>query len=405
MTLLEASSGPGPGSEEFGSVAPRILEAVRAREEEWCAFLVGLAELESPSTEPGLQEPVLARLASAFRDVGLRVRRVPGRTSGGMLLARPGAGRGGAFQLVLGHCDTVWPSGTLEGMPVVREGHTLRGPGVFDMKAGLTHVVLALRVLRDLGLEPPVAPVVFVNSDEETGSADSTRHIERLARLACRAYVLEPALDPTGRIKTARKGTGSFSIRVRGRSAHAGLDPGKGASAIQELAALIQHLHGLTDPERGVTVNVGVVRGGVRPNVVAAEAWAEVDVRVDSLEQGARVAEAIRGVRASVEGCSIEVTGDIDRAPLERTPGNRRLWQAALGVARSMGLEIEEGRAGGASDGNTTSLVTPTLDGLGAVGDGAHAAHEHVDIPRSLERCALLAGLLLLPSPVGPERR
>jgi glutamate carboxypeptidase len=404
MTARDASNRPGPTSDEFASIAPRILEAVRAREEEWCAFLVGLAELESPSTEPDTQEPVLRRLASAFREVGLGVRRLRGRSSGGMLLARPPKEGRAPYQLLLGHCDTVWPVGTLERMPVVRDGYTLRGPGVFDMKAGLTHVVVALRVLRDLGLAPTVAPVVFVNSDEETGSADSTRHIERLARPACRTFVLEPALDPEGRIKTARKGTGRFSVRVKGKSAHAGLDPGRGASAIQELALVIQQLHGLTDPARGVMVNVGVVRGGVRPNVVAAEASAEVDVRVDSLEEGARVAEAIRGIRASVSGCSIEVSGSIDRVPLERTPGNRRLWSAALGLGRSMGLELEEGRAGGASDGNTTSLVSPTLDGLGAVGDGAHADHEYVDVPRSLERCALLAGLLLLPHGLEPER-
>lgn len=265
------------------------------------------------------------------------------------------------------------------------------------MKGGLTHSVIALRVLAELSLEPSVCPVLFFNSDEEKGSRESTRHIRRLARGADRAFVLEPALGPEGRIKTARKGVGRFSLKVRGRSAHSGLDPTAGASAIQELSFVVQSLHELTDLDRGLVVNVGEITGGVSANVVAAEASAEIDVRVVTAEDGRWVEERIRGMRARVPGCSLEIEGGIGRPPMERTERNTVLWDAARAVAGEMDLSLEEGLAGGGSDGNTTSQTTPTLDGLGAVGDGAHAVHEHLDVARSLERCALLAGLLMLP--------
>ena len=376
-----------------------ILEAVRARRDEWVTYLEALASMESPTTDPGSQAPVQDLLVQSLRELAFRVRLVRARRSGGMIVATPGSGRGCGrrFQLLLGHTDTVWPRGTLRTMPVEVVASILRGPGVFDMKAGLTHVVIALRVLRDMKLEPEVAPVVLFNSDEETGSDGSTRQIRRLGRRASRVFVLEPALGLDGRIKTARKGTGRFSIRILGRSAHAGLDPEQGANAIQELALVVQSLHQFTDLERGVGVNVGQVQGGVRPNVIAAEARAEVDVRVQSAEQGEWIEERIRGLQARVPGCRLVIQGEMDRPPLERTSRNQRLWREARRLGQEMGIELDEGLAGGASDGNTTSLTTPTLDGLGAVGDGAHAAHEHVDIDRSLERCALLAALLLLP--------
>ena len=376
-----------------------ILEAVRARRDEWVTYLEALASMESPTTDPGSQAPVQDLLVQSLRELAFRVRLIRARPSGGMIVATPGSGRGRGrrFQLLLGHTDTVWPRGTLRTMPVEVVASILRGPGVFDMKAGLTHVVIALRVLRDMKLEPEVAPVVLFNSDEETGSDGSTRQIQRLGRRASRVFVLEPALGLDGRIKTARKGTGRFSIRILGRSAHAGLDPEQGASAIQELALVVQSLHQFTDLERGIGVNVGEVEGGVRPNVIAAEARAEVDVRVQSAEQGEWIEERIRGLQARVPGCRLAIQGEMDRPPLERTSRNQRLWREARRLGQEMGLELDEGLAGGASDGNTTSLTTPTLDGLGGVGDGAHAAHEHVDIDRSLERCALLTALLLLP--------
>jgi glutamate carboxypeptidase len=306
---------PAPRGHPDPDTVLRILEETRARENSWASLVEELALLESPSTEPETQGPVQNVLSRALREVGYRVRHLPGSRSGGLLLARPASAADGPFQLLLGHCDTVWPVGTLAGMPVVRENGRIRGPGVFDMKGGLAHVILALQVLRDLALEPVVPPLVLVNSDEEVGSRESTDAIVRMARRSSRAFVMEPALDPEGKIKTARKGTGRFSVRVIGRSAHAGLDPERGASAIQELALVIQELHGLTDLERGVVVNVGEIRGGVRPNVVAAEATAEVDVRVNSLEDGAWVTQRIQGIGARVPGCQVEIRGGIDRAP------------------------------------------------------------------------------------------
>jgi glutamate carboxypeptidase len=285
-------------------------------------------------------------------------------------------------------------------MPIeVRDG-VIRGPGVYDMKGGLAQMIFALRALRALGLEPSVTPVVFVNSDEESGSRESTRHIRRLARVAERAFVLEPSLGPSGKLKTARKGAGRFSVVVRGAAAHAGLDPTGGASAILELSYLIQSLFALNDPARGITVNVGTIDGGLSPNVVAPESRAVVDVRVPTPEDARRVEESILGLTPVTPGVKVVVDGGMGRPPMQRTPRNRRLWKRARRLGEELGLELEEGLAGGASDGSTTSLYCATLDGLGAVGDGAHAAHEFVYADSMVQRCALLA-LLVMEPPLG----
>ncbi len=361
-------------------------------------LLRDLALLESPSHDAASQEPVFARLAAELEAAGLRVRWLPGRRSGGQLWAvRRQRRRGAPAQLLLGHCDTVWPAGTLERMPVeVRDGR-LAGPGVYDMKGGLVQGIFALRALRDLGLEPQVEPTVFNNSDEELGSGESLSRIERLARRVRRVFVLEPSLGPEGKLKTRRKGSLRFTVRVHGRAAHSGLEPEKGASAVQELAVVIRTLYSLAEPERGITVNVGVVAGGLRANVVAPEARAEVDVRVMGWDDAVRLERAVLELAASTPGTRLEIIGGIDRPPLEATPGNRVLWEAALRRAEDLGIPLDEGTAGGASDGSLTSRIVPTLDGLGAVGDGAHALHEHVVLDRSPERAALLALLLLEP--------
>jgi glutamate carboxypeptidase len=214
----------------------------------------------------------------------------------------------------------------------------------------------------------------------------------------CRVFVLEPSLGAAGRLKTRRKGSLRFTVRVHGRAAHSGLEPEKGASAIEELARVIQALYGLADPERGITVNVGVVAGGLRVNVVAPEARAELDVRVATREDALRLERTVRELSAATPGTRLEVEGGIDRPPMEATPGNRALWEAALRRAGELGFDLDEGTAGGASDGSFTSRIAPTLDGLGAVGDGAHAQHEHVVVARCPERAALLALLLLEPA-------
>jgi len=364
------------------------------------ALLRDLALLESPSLVPESQQPVLDRLSAELTEAGLAVRRLAGRTSGGQILARlpRTERRGRPRQLLLGHCDTVWPLGTLVSMPVeIRDGR-LAGPGVYDMKGGLVQGIFALRALRELGLDPPVAPVFFINSDEEIGSEDSISRLLRVTRCVRRVFVLEPSLGPAGRLKTRRKGALRFFVHVHGKAAHSGLDPEKGASAVHELARVILRLCALADRDRGVSVNVGVISGGLRRNVVAPEAHAEIDFRVLRMEDAREIERFMRELQAESPGTRVEVRGEMDRPPLEPTPGNQTLWEAAVRHAGALGLTLEEGTAGGASDGSFTSQIVPTLDGMGAVGDGAHATHEHVEIARMPERAALLA-LLLLESP------
>jgi glutamate carboxypeptidase len=323
-----------------------------------------------------------------------------GKESGGMLLAMPSKRqRHRPHQLILGHCDTVWPIGTLETMPARTDGEgTFWGPGSYDMKAGLVQGLFAVEALATLGAAPlAVTPVFFINSDEEVGSRDSTRLIVRFARGADRCFVLEPSLGPEGNLKTARKGVGRFQITVRGVAAHAGLDPGKGASAILELSLIIQKLFALNDPEKGITVNVGTIDGGLSPNMVAPESKAAVDVRVPTRADADRIECEIHSLKAETPGTEVVIEGSVRRPPMERTPRNQRLWQLAQRGAQELGIEIEQAAAGGGSDGNTTSLFTPTLDGLGAVGAGAHAVNEHLILDKMVERSALLARLLAYP--------
>jgi glutamate carboxypeptidase len=362
------------------------------------ALLRRLTEAESPSVVPDAQAGLRELLVEAFDELGYVSRRVSGQSSGGMLYARPARrSRGRPSQLLLGHYDTVWPLGTLADMPFEVDGDVVRGPGVYDMKGGIVQGLLALDTIRHFGVEPAVTPVAFFNSDEEIGSRDSRRHIESLARRVDRVFVLEPSLGPGGKLKTTRKGIGRFTVRVKGEAAHAGLDPGKGASAILELSHVIQSLFALNDLDRGITVNVGNIDGGLRPNVVAPESTAIADVRVATLADAEAVETSILGLRPVVPGTELRIEGGFGRPALEPTPANRALWDQAQRLGADLGLKLEEAQAGGGSDGNTTSRYTATLDGLGAVGDGAHARHEHLRIGATLERAALLAMLLMQP--------
>jgi glutamate carboxypeptidase len=371
---------------------------VGQHEDEFVEFVSELVLAESPSTDPATQGPVFDLVSAALEAVGLETMLHPGVETGGVMTAmRPEADAAAPRQLLLGHVDTVWPVGTLETMPLRVDGGILHGPGSFDMKAGVAQMVFALRALDALGLQPEVEPVVLLNSDEEIGSAESESRIREAAQRSVRALVLEPALAPDGRIKTSRRGTGHFHIKVIGKGAHTGLAPEQGASAILELSHVIQALHALTDRDRGVEVNVGQVSGGVRPNVVAPAARAVVDVRVRTVDDARWVQDRIHALEAVTPGTRLVVEGAVDRLPMERTPRNTRLWESTRSAARELGLELEDGMSGGASDGNFTSQYTATLDGLGPVGDGAHADHEHIDVARTLERAALLARLLLLP--------
>ncbi|NNL31329.1 MAG: M20/M25/M40 family metallo-hydrolase, partial [Gemmatimonadetes bacterium] len=309
-------SSPEPRTEE----AHELLEHVRSRRDEFVDFLARLCTVESPTDHPDTQSAVHAILGPAFEDLGFDVRVVTGKKSGNHLLAFPKRRRASApRQLLVGHSDTVWPLQTLETMPVRVEEGRLHGPGTLDMKGGLTQIVFALEALRALDRDPDVIPVVFVNSDEEVGSPDSKRHVRRLARRAQRALILEPSLGPRGLIKTARKGVGRFEVTVRGRAAHAGLDPDAGVSAILELSNVIQELNRLNDPEAGTTVNVGRIDGGTRPNVVAAEASASVDVRVASVQAGEELEARVQAIKPTRDGIELSIEGGIRVAPLERT--------------------------------------------------------------------------------------
>jgi glutamate carboxypeptidase len=380
--------------------ASDILEYLQSKRQDMIELLKHMAEAESPSDVPSAQHDIREIIINRLQILGYRAWRIPGHLSGGMLYARPARRqRGAPAQLMLGHYDTVWPLGTLNDMPFVEDGEVVRGPGVFDMKGGIAQALLALEAIQHFGSEPSVTPHVFLNSDEEIGSRESRRYIERLAPLMDRVLVLEPSLGPSGKLKTARKGIGRFTVTVEGKAAHAGLDPGAGASAILELSHVIQSLFSLNDLDRGVTVNVGTIDGGLRPNVVAPKSQAVVDVRVATQKDAEQIESTIRGLESVTPGTTLQIEGGFGRPPMERTPANRRLWNLARQLGTNLGLELEEGMAGGGSDGNTSSLYTATLDGLGAVGDGAHAHHEHLIPGKSLERAALLA-LLLLAGPL-----
>lgn len=377
------------------STAHELHAYLHAQTGEMVRLLSDLVLAESPSSDPATMEAPLSLITEQLTALGFDVRRTPGRTTGGYLVGSRPDGR--PRQLLLGHCDTVWPLGTLADMPLVVEGNTLRGPGAFDMKAGLVQGLFALRALQAIGLEPALSPVMLVNTDEEIGSNESEAAIVALAQQVERALILEPAAGLDGKIKTARKGVGDFDIIVRGRAAHAGLEPEKGVSAILGMAELTRTLHALTDLERGVSVNVGVVQGGTRSNVVASECRAAVDVRAITTADARWLEETIRALPAPLPGTTLEISGGFSRAPLERTTANRALWAKAQAAGRELGLELEETAVGGGSDGNLTSPYTATLDGLGPVGDGAHARHEFIYTDKLAERSALLALLLLQP--------
>jgi glutamate carboxypeptidase len=280
-------------------------------------------------------------------------------------------------------------------MPVRESGGKLYGPGVFDMKAGAAMMVFALSTLQKVhGLLPRPVTVLLV-SDEETGSASSRGITERLAKEHAGVLVLEPSFGPKGAVKTSRKGVGEFTMRVQGVSAHAGLDPEKGQSAVLELAKQIVKASAFTDKRRGITVNAGVIAGGSRSNVIAAEAKAQFDVRIATMKDAAGIEKRFRGLKPINKKCKVQVSGGINRPPLERTAAVKALFGQARDIAKEIGFKLGEAAVGGGSDGNfTAALGVPTLDGLGAIGDGAHAVHEHILVEALPWRTALIASLI-----------
>ncbi len=374
----------------------RLLDYIYSRQQEMLDFLQQLVKAESPSNIPESQQEIMNLLAKALQQRGYQVSHLPGKRTGGQLLAKPqNRVYQQPLQLILGHSDTVWSLGTLKKMPLYQKADRMYGPGIYDMKAGLVQMLFAVEAIQSLEIPTEVTPVIFINSDEEIGSIESKRRICKLAPKMNRVFVLEPSLGIQGKLKTRRKGVARFTIKVIGKAAHAGLEPEKGASAILELSFLIQKLFALNNPEKGITVNVGTIDGGIRPNVVAPISTAEVDVRVMDPEDMPLIEQVIKSLQPTLPNIQLEIEGYFEHPPMEKTPRNEQLWQLAQQAASEIGLNLEEGTAGGSSDGNTTSIYAPTLDGLGAVGDGAHAPDEFIYWQQMTERSLLLAKLLI----------
>jgi len=383
----------------------RIQEWVDSHRDELKRYLIELVEIETPTENPETFDGFFDRLAEDLEAAGLETDRVHGDETGGRLEAWTERDEQEETQLIVGHADTVWPLGTVEENPPEIREDVLEGPGSLDMKGGLTQAVFALRALDELGLEPSVPVHLIFSSDEEVGSPESKPRIVELAKRANRVFVLEPASGPEGKIKTARKSVGRFTVKIEGKAAHAGLEPEEGASATQELGNVIHSLHELTDVDSGVTVNVGEVEAGLRSNVVAPEAKAEVDVRAPTKEAAEDVEERVRSVEATTPGTELSVEGGFGRPPMEQTPGSRLLWERVKEMGRRLGVNLEGTRSGGASDGNDASQHAPTVDGFGAVGDGAHQEYEYVDLDALADRTELLAACLLEePLPEDPRQ-
>jgi glutamate carboxypeptidase len=377
---------------------PSLRRAAEADLPWMLASLEALVRIESPSDDKAAVDRCADALAALGGEAGARVDRVAGGPAGDhlRLVFGPPPGAGSIRLLMLGHTDTVWPLGTLAAMPVERRDGALHGPGVYDMKAGL---LIGLEALRLLGPVSTASVVFLATGDEEVGSASSRALIETEARAADAVLVLEPALEqtepPMGGVKIGRKGVGEFRLDVTGVPAHAGLEPEKGASAVQELARQLIAVQDLARPDRGTTLNAGVIGGGTRGNVVAEHAWAAIDVRVTAMEEATRIEQALTQLVPGDPRILLRVSGRVNRPPLEPSPAGQRLYDRAAEVARALGYPLPAGRVGGASDGNfTAALGIPTIDGLGAVGGGAHARHEHVRIEALPLRAALVAGLI-----------
>ena len=373
-----------------------ILPFVKARENEIVALIRQFVECESPSDDPAAVNRFVELVADTVAGYA-KVKVLRGGKFGKMLVCEmqfPGRKKKGQV-LALGHSDTVWPMGTLRQMPFRQERGRLWGPGVLDMKSGIVFFLFAARALREFEIPVGHKVLLQLNPDEEVGSEASRELTEKNAAASKAVLVLEPGTGLAGKLKTARKGVGDFTVVVRGRASHAGVDFEAGASAVLELARQIDRIASFTQIRRGITVNPGVISGGTRSNVVPAEARAEVDIRVLRLKDAPVLERKFRRLKPYDPRCTIEVSGGLNRPPMERKPGIVQLFRLAQTLGREMGLELEDSLTGGGSDGNfTAALGIPTLDGLGGVGEGAHAVNESILVDRIADRTAVLAELL-----------
>jgi len=383
--------------------ARRRLAYFSERRDEIVSTIRELVEIESPSDNKAAVDHIAEAVAQEFSRLGgaVRIHRVEDFGNHLQIDFNPqNKSKSAKPVLLLGHYDTVYPLGTLAAMPCRATDNKLTGPGVLDMKSGIALMLYAIAALQDWhragsSRELPRPVTVLLVSDEEVGSGSSRAITESLAKRASAVLVLEPSYGPNGAVKTARKGVGEYLVKVRGKASHAGLDFQKGVNAILELARQIERISSFTQLPKGLTVNVGVVSGGSRTNVVPAEAAAQVDVRIARLKDAAGIDKKMRGLRPFNRKCKIEITGGINRPPMERTAGVAALYAQAVAIARELGWKLSEAAVGGGSDGNfTAALGVPTLDGLGGIGDGAHATYEHILISELPRRAALLAGLI-----------
>lgn len=372
----------------------QLLQHIAAHQDQLIRDLLAWCALESPSNDPAATTRMAQMAAAHLAAAGAAVEIIPGQVNGSMVKAT-WAGGDGKPLLLLAHHDTVHPIGSLARNPPRVEDGRVYGPGSYDMKGGTLLAAAALAAIRSLGRPLPRPVILLSTADEELSSTDSRPLIEALARQAEAVLVLEPAFYG-GELKTARKGVGTFTIRALGRASHAGGAHELGINAIVELAHQIQTLTALTDYARGITISVGLIQGGSAVNTVPAAAEMQVDARVWRLEDAAWVNQQVYALRPHLPGASLQISGGVERPPMERLPGTVRLFELARRLGQEIGLDLVERAVGGASDGNfTAALGIPTLDGLGVCGDGAHTDEEYVLIGQLAPRAAVLAGLLL----------
>lgn len=380
--------------------ARNIYELLQSRQVEIESFIRALVEIESPSGDVAGSRAVVDLLAGVARGIDCvsEIKRVDVPDFGQHLVIQAFAQQRSKGQiLVVGHTDTVHAHGSVAARPWRHEAGRIYGPGIFDMKANCALIIEVLRAMTELKIVPSCAVTVVLTCDEEVGSFNGWPLLEETAKSAntrC-ALVMEPPAEG-GRVKTGRKGTGIFAMKVEGKAAHAGLEPEKGASAILELARQTERLHAINGSGSGITVNVGVVRGGTRSNVVAAEAEAEIDVRFSTEAESREIERILGNITPIDERTKVFVSGGINRPPLERTLAVVELFEKARAIAAQVDFKLGEAQVGGASDGNfMAALGIPVLDGLGISGDGAHAVHEHIEAGDIARRGALIGGLLI----------
>ena len=372
----------------------RILDYLKSHEAEIFADLEELVRADSPTQTPENKE-LIAHCSQVLRDIfARRIGVTPvvysQDTAGDHL--RFDYGQGQDTVMIIGHYDTVWNKGQLE---VKREGNKLYGPGVFDMKSGLISALWSLKAYQDLGIDPGKKIMVFCNSDDETGSKTSTPIIKDLAKDCKAVLICEPSEAVTGKLKTARKGGGGYTVTVHGKASHAGNDHKGGINAIEEMARQIQYVHTLTDYDKGTTLSVGICSGGTKTNIVPDFAQFKIDTRYSQVSEAERIYGLLHAIKPSLPGATVEVEGKPGKMPMERTPGNVALYEKALEAGKALDMELDQCMSGGGSDGNTTSAMgIPTLDGLGAVGEGLHAINEHIYIDQYIPRIALLASFM-----------